>query len=205
MAESESNLVAQAVKGDRDALVVLLQTHGPPLRQHLHINRTWQGCLDVDDVLQVTYLEAFLRIGELISREPAGFAAWLRTIAEHNLRDAIKELGRDKRANPRRRIRHLTPDESTVRLLERVASTSMTASRITVGNEARMALLEAIGQLPETYQQVVRLYDLEGKSPAEVSQELGRSTGAIHMLRARAHGRLREILGTKSQFFSTGA
>jgi len=205
VAESDSNLIAGAVGGDRDALTTLLRRYGPRLRQHLRISRTWQGCLDADDVLQVTYLEAFLRIRQLISREPAAFAAWLRTIAENNLRDAIKELGRGKRANPRRRIRPPTLDESSVLLLERVARTSMTASRVVVGKEAQESLREAIAQLPQTYRTVVELYDLEGKSPAEVSRALGRSTGAIHMLRARAHDRLRELLGPESKFLSIRA
>jgi len=205
VAECESSLIAQAVQGDRDALTTLVQRYGPPLRQHLRISPTWRGCLDVDDVLQATYLEVFLRIRQLVSREPAAFAAWLRTIAENNLRDAIKELGRDKRANPRRQIRPPTLDESTVLLLERIARTSMTASRITADEEAQDALREAIAQLPQTYRTVVELYDLEGKSPAEVARALGRSTGAIHMLRARAHDRLREILGPESRFLSIRA
>ena len=200
VAESESNLIAQAVEGDRDALTTLLRKYGPRLRQHLRISRTWRGWLDAEDVLQVTYLEAFLRIRQLISREPAAFAGWLRTIAENNLRDAIRELGRDKRANPRRRVRPPTFDESTSLLLEKVARTSLTASRIVVGKEAQEALRQAVAQLPQTYRKVVELYDLEAKSPAEVTRVLGRSTGAIHMLRARAHDRLREILGSESKF-----
>ncbi|MFQ5807434.1 MAG: RNA polymerase sigma factor [Phycisphaerae bacterium] len=200
MAESDSSLIAQAVQGDRDALTTLLRTYGPRLRQHLRISPTWRGSLDADDVLQVTYLEAFLRIRQLISRKSTAFAAWLRTIAENNLRDAIRELGRGKRANPRRRVRPLTLDESSVLLLERVARTAMTASRIVVDKEAQEALRQAIAQLPQTYRTVVELYDLEGKSPAEVGQALRCSAGAVHMLRARAHDGLREILGSESKF-----
>ncbi len=200
MAESESSLIAQAVEGDRDALTQLLQKHGPQLRGHLHISQTWRGSLDADDVLQVTYLEAFLHIRQLICWEPSAFARWLRTIAENNLRNAIRDLRRDKRANPGRRVRSLTPDESTVLLLERVARTSMTASRIVAGKESQEALRQAIAQLPRPYRTVVELCDLEGKSPAEVSRTLRRSPGAVHMLRARAHDRLREILGSRSRF-----
>ncbi len=200
MAESDSSLIAQAVEGDRDALTTLLRRHGPALRQRLRISRTWQGCLEADDVLQVTYLEAFLRIGQLISREPAAFVAWLRTIAENNLRDAIRRLGRDKRANPRRRVRPRTLDQSTVLLLERVARTSLTASRVVAGKEAQQSLQQAVTQLPQTYRTVVELYDLEGKSPAEVGRALRCSAGAVHMLRARAHDGLREILGPESRF-----
>jgi RNA polymerase sigma factor (sigma-70 family) len=63
----------------------------------------------------------------------------------------------------------------------------------------------ALRQLPPDYEKVIRLYDLAGKSPAEVAQEMGRSQGAVFMLRARAHDRLREVLGSSSQFFSTPA
>jgi RNA polymerase sigma factor (sigma-70 family) len=200
VAESDSSLISRAVEGDRDALAQLLRTYGPRLRQHLRISRTWRGSLDAEDVLQVTYLEAFLRIRQLISREPAAFARWLRMIAENNLRNAVKELGRDKRANPHRRVRPPTLDESTVLLLERVARTSMTASRIVADKESQEALRQAIAQLPRTYRTVVELCDLEGKSPAEVARTLRRSAGAVYMLRARAHYRLGEILGSKSRF-----
>jgi RNA polymerase sigma-70 factor (ECF subfamily) len=198
VAEPEGKLIARAVQGDRDALAQLLRTHGPRLRQHLRISQTWQDSLDVEDVLQVTYLEAFLRIRQLVTREPAAFARWLQTIAENNLRNAIKELGRSKRANPRRRVRSPMPDESTALLLERVARTSMTASRIVTNRESQEVLRQAIARLPRTYRTVVELCDLEGKSPAEVGRELGRSAGAVHMLRARAHHRLAEILGSRS-------
>jgi RNA polymerase sigma factor (sigma-70 family) len=198
--ESESRLIARAVEGDRDALTQLLHKYGPRLRQHLRISRTWRGSLDAEDVLQVTYLEAFLRIRQLISREPAAFARWLRMIAENNLRNAIRDLGRNKRANPRRRLRSPTLDESTAQLLERVARTSMTASRIVTDKESQEALRQAIARLPRTYRTVVELCDLEGKSPAEVGRTLRRSAGAVHMLRARAHHRLGEILGSKSRF-----
>jgi RNA polymerase sigma factor (sigma-70 family) len=200
VAETDGRLIEQAVQGDRDALTQLLHKYGPRIRQHLRISRTWQDSLDVADVLQVTYLEAFLQIRRLICREPSAFARWLRMIAENNLRNAIRDLRRDKRANPRRRLRSPTPDESTALLLERVARTSMTASRIVTDQESQEALRQAIARLPRPYRTVVEMCDLQGKSPAEVSRTLRRSPGAVHMLRARAHDRLREILGSRSRF-----
>ena len=49
---------------------------------------------------------------------------------------------------------------------------------------------------------VVRLYDIEGRSGPEVATTMGRSRGAVVMLRARAHDRLAELLGSGSKFFS---
>jgi hypothetical protein len=46
------------------------------------------------------------------------------------------------------------------------------------------------------------MYDLEDRAIDDVTKALGRTRGAVHMLRARAHERLRELLGAESIFFS---
>jgi DNA-directed RNA polymerase specialized sigma24 family protein len=68
--------------------------------------------------------------------------------------------------------------------------------------ERLLPLQEAIKALPDIYAKVVRMYDLEGRAVAEVASSLGRSEGAVYMLRARAHERLHEIMGRTSEFFS---
>ncbi len=59
-----------------------------------------------------------------------------------------------------------------------------------------------LAKLPPDYATVIRLYDLQGKPIAEVAADLGRSEGAVYMLRARTHDRLRELLPGESKFFS---
>lgn len=59
-----------------------------------------------------------------------------------------------------------------------------------------------LSRLPADYERVIRMYDLEGRGIEEVASELGRSSGAIYMLRARAHERLAGLLGSESRFFS---
>ena len=54
-------LVRSAVAGDADALTKLLQKFGPEVERSLQINPVWQTVLEPADVMQVTYLEAFLR------------------------------------------------------------------------------------------------------------------------------------------------
>jgi len=202
MCGTESNLVARAVDGDADALSALLREYGPQVRQKLSIGPTWQAVLDAADVMQVTYLEAFLQIGRLSARQTEVFVAWLTRMAEDNLRDAIKELERAKRPNPRCRVHPSSPEESTVTLLGTLGCMTDTASRLVSDRESRRLLDEAITRLPETYEKVIRLHDLDGRSVEEVAEALERSPGAVYMLRARAHDRLREILGPQSRFFT---
>lgn len=151
--------------------------------------------------MQVTYTEAFLRIGTFQSNTIASFAAWISTMAQNNLRDAIKELERGKRPDPRRRIAP-SGDDSCFALLEMVGATTSTPSVRAARGEARRMLESAICDLPEIYERVIRRYDLEGRSVESVAAELGRSAGAVYMLRARALDMLRDALGNRSRFLS---
>jgi RNA polymerase sigma-70 factor (subfamily 1) len=205
MAVSEKELLAKATEHDPEAVGALLERYGPQVREGISIARKWRSVLSVDDVMQVTYLEAFLRIGSFVPSDDGSFLAWLRRIAANNLRDAVKELGRAKRPPPERRIRARTGEDSFDALIVCVGGTTTTPSRGAARHEAQRLLEKAIGGLPKDYQQVVREHDLAGRSAVEVASSMERSKGAIYMLRARAHDELREALGSPSRFFSHGA
>src|SRR5436309_2448922 len=155
MAQIEPEVFRLAASGNADAITTLLRTYGPQVRRRMMINPQWQAVLDVEDVMQVTYLEAFLRIRQLRTLDESTFVAWLTRVAENNLRDAVKELERDKRPDPRRRVQPTSPGDSFVALSEMVTSTSSTASRFASARETKALLEAAIGRLPAIYQQVV--------------------------------------------------
>jgi RNA polymerase sigma factor (sigma-70 family) len=131
------------------------------------------------------------------------FRAWLTQIAENNLRDAIKSLERAKRPDPRKRVHGPPGQESFVALVEVLGVTHSTPSQKVVATEFADEIEKALDQLPPDYARVIRMYDLECRPAAEVAAALGRSPGAIFMLRARAHDRMREVLGSGSRFFSS--
>jgi RNA polymerase sigma-70 factor (ECF subfamily) len=202
------SLIDQAVAGDADALTALLREHGPEVARRLQIGPMWQSMLEADDVMQVTYIEAFMQISRFDASRGMAFRAWLERIAQNNLRDAIRGLSRQKQPQPRDRVQiggGPAGGDSYDGLLEMLGTTSATPSRA-AGRQETQALMErAIKSLPADYANVIRLYDLEGKPIDEVASTLERSPGAVHMLRARAHDCLRQALGTESMFFSTPA
>ncbi|MEL6329286.1 MAG: sigma-70 family RNA polymerase sigma factor [Planctomycetota bacterium] len=203
--DDEALLSAKAAQGDQDSLERLLRYFGPAVRDRLKskIGTQWRSSLDEDDVMQVTYLEAFLLISQFRSRGPGSFQAWLAQIAENNLRDALRGLQAAKRPNPKNRVQPKPgSSDSFVALVELLGTTEATPSRAAAAHEAVRFLENALSTLPPDYERVVRLYDLEGLAASEVGEQLGRSAGAIYMLRARAHERLRKSLGTQSRFFS---
>lgn len=192
-------------KGDRRALTELLETFGPRVRERItpKIAGWLRASLDEDDVMQVTYLEAVTRIHLFTGGGASGFLAWLQRLAENNLIDAVRALEAAKRPDPRRKVAPRSGgDDSAIDLVELLGATYTTPSRDAANREAKSFLDTALAKLPPDYQRVLRLYDLQGRSVDEVAHEMGRSAGAVFMLRARAHDRLREALGSESQFFS---
>lgn len=208
MPTSDEKLLVQAIQGDEDALCALLERHGPRVRRELRIAPQWRAAVDADDVLQVTFIEAFLHITQFKRNGPdpaAAFFGWLKRTAENNLRDAIKELERDKRPPPGKRVQasaNAAEGDSYLSLLEILGGATTTPSRHAAHRELRQTLDNALRRLPPDYAAAVRLHHLEGRSGPETAAAMGRSHGAVKMLLARALDRLREILGTDSQFFS---
>ncbi|HPF40940.1 MAG TPA: RNA polymerase sigma factor [Phycisphaerae bacterium] len=198
-------LVRQAVAGDADALTALLQAFGPEVERTLQINPVWRSMVEPADVMQVTYLEAFLRIGSFDPDRSESFAGWLRRIAQNNLKDAIRGLERQKQPQPKNRVKPPKFEDSLVGLYEMLEAGISTPSRQVRRKEACQLLESSIRLLPDRYGEVIRRYDLECQSITDVATALGKSAGAVHMLRARAHDRLREQLGSASGFLDTEA
>ncbi len=204
LADSDTELLRRATSREPEALRLLLKKFGPKVRDSIRgkVDARWRSMLEEDDVLQVTYLEAFLHIDQLVARDADSFVGWLVRIAQNAMRDAIKGLERQKRPPAARRMEQPDYQSSCVALLEVLGVTTTTPSQVAAEKEAGSSIDAALKTLPADYSTVVRLSDLEGKTVSEVAAVMGRSAGAIHMLRARAHARLQERLGTPSKFFS---
>lgn len=205
-------LLAKAGAGDLDAAAAILAAVGTSIRSELRgkIPTRFQSSLDADDVMQVSYLEALLRFadGAFSGSEISALRAWFRTIANHNLTDAIRGLSRQKRPDPARQLDAM--DDRSDRshsafaedLFAELLAVSQTPSRAAAAREAEALLGDAIDSLPADYAAVIRLGDLEGLGMNEVATRTGRSVGAIHMLRFRARERLRAELGRANQYFT---
>jgi RNA polymerase sigma-70 factor (subfamily 1) len=206
MSDPREKLLAQAVAGDAQAMSELLARCAPEVRQRLdgRIAAKYRRAFDDDDVLQITFLEAFLRIKAFEPNGIRSFIAWLTRIARNNLRDAVRELERQKRPPPNRQVNPGKATDSHTALFERLVRPGTTPSRPVMLAENKVRLEQAIDRLPPDYAKVVRLYDLEGCGVGAVADAMNRSIGAVYMLRSRALDCLRELLGPMSDFLSRG-
>jgi RNA polymerase sigma-70 factor, ECF subfamily len=197
-------LVGNAIAGDEDALSKLLEQFGARLHARVasRTNERYRSMVSPEDVLQVTFTEAFLRMNSFSPDGPGSFEAWLTRIADHNLIDAIRGLERKKDPPPRKRISPATGDDSYDSLLAGIDGSFTAPSHGAARIEVKPIIDNALDKLPAGYQQVLRLFDMEGKTAVEVGQVMNKSEAAVYMMAGRARKRLAELLGSSSQYFS---
>ena len=170
--------------GDLNAVEELLNRHAPATRAVLHLQRKWTGMIDLDDIMQVTWLEAFLDFRHFDGPATA-FPGWLQCIARNNLRDVIAFLSAGKRPPPDRRC---SGDDALERLcrLSPDAAPSAHAHQV----ETREMLEAEIAGLPPDYAEVIRLVHFHNVPMRAVAARLDRTPGAAYLLWRRAVDRL---------------
>jgi RNA polymerase sigma-70 factor (ECF subfamily) len=154
---------------------------------HFRISKELRGSLEVDDVLQETFLRAFRDIGRFEYRSPGSMLRWLISIADHVILDAARakrRLRRDGEEVPFRSASNPAGPEP---------ADSLTPSRILAQNEAVELLLQRLNELPEDYRRVILMAKIEGLSSQEMAEQFGRPREAVALLLHRAVKRFREL------------
>jgi RNA polymerase sigma-70 factor (ECF subfamily) len=199
---AKRQLLARSKSGDRVALQELLVIHFQSLTEHIarRIPTAIQGELDPEDVIQQTFIEVVRDIKDCRAETDPSFFAWVRTIAEHRLQDAIRHIEAEKRGGDRQRVPNVvSPHESSmIDLVEMLSAGSQRPSRSAMRHEAIEAVHEAIDALPEEYRQAVRLRLLEGKSLEETAALMNHSPRAVQGLVDRAKKKMGAALGRLS-------
>jgi RNA polymerase sigma factor (sigma-70 family) len=161
-------LVARAKAGDQAALEALFRAFETPV--YNLARRIMRTPEDAEDVLQETFLEVVRSIGQY--RGEGHLWGWIRRIA------ATKALMRIRRDQLR----------ATEPLDEEPGKTGMHVG-------ANIDLERAFERLSDTSRSVVWLHDVEGYTHEEIAELMGKSVSFSKSQLARAHTRLRRMLG----------
>ena len=200
----ESEWIAAAVGGDREALQQLLIRHCRSISRYVSAQcpTYLAGQIDVDDLLQETLLAAAKGFPRFRGHSSGEFRAWLRAIALNRLRDRVKNLTAQKRRGlPAVPSPQGTGGSSIVNLVTTLLDQHDTPSRSCARREEIDAVRVALAQLPGDQRQAIMLRYLEGKSTDATAQTMERSPQAVHGLICRAMVSLRQLLGTSSRWF----
>jgi RNA polymerase sigma-70 factor (ECF subfamily) len=188
------HLLAMVRAGDEAQLGPLLEVyrHYVALLVRLQLGKRLQAKLDVEDVVQETFLEVHRAIGRFRGDSTQEFLAWLRQIVSAVLSNQLRRFYGTKRRDVRlekalsddidRSSRHLE-----LGLVAPGSSPSHQASR----RETAVRLADALESLPRDYREVIILRQLEDLPFPEVSRRMGRSLDSVKNLWVRALVRLR--------------
>jgi RNA polymerase sigma-70 factor (ECF subfamily) len=197
--------ICAAVDGDLAALEKLLVGFFPTLERHVEqrIPVEIRRHLSAEDILQEVFVQAFRDIGQLQHRNRASFMAWLVTIAEHRLADAIKRLGRKKRGGDLHQVAHFSTNSTSasVLLMDAIYQDHHLPDDSAARREMSIALQIALAALPAEQREVLRLRYLQHMDVAEIADQLGRTTGAVRGLIDRGKKRLADAMGRSSLWF----
>ena len=187
--QKTQHLVTLAKQGDQSAVDQLCRIYGERIRRiiRLRIDRKLRPKIDSVDVVQDALVLALGGLENFTYKNEGDFLRWLSKIAENKLRDILDKFHADKR-DVHKEIPFRKEDRSTegdsVGVAEPMRTT--TPSVIMRKKEALDKLEQALDKLKPEYKQVVVLKRIEGLSHAEIAERLGKNTGAVRMLLARA-------------------
>jgi RNA polymerase sigma-70 factor (ECF subfamily) len=164
------------------------------LLARLHLDPRLRAKLAPSDVVQQTLLQAYQGLAGFRGGTDAELAAWLRRILAHNLAHAVRDLGRGKRDVARERSLEEAVAASSARLEAWLAAEQSSPSQQAVRNEQLLQLAEALTELPEAQREAVVQHYWQGRSLAEIGEELGRTPAAVAGLLHRGLKQLRSRL-----------
>ena len=167
---TEDELLAAVRAGDTGAYAVLYRRHR---HEALRLARSLGGSHDPDDVAQ----EAFLKTLKSILRGGGprrGFAPYLMRVVRNEAIDRARRT-----------------HEDAVDDLERVVPDRFTAPDGVDELFDRQLVRTAFENLPEAWQRILWLTEVEGETPRALAPQLGRSPNAIAQLSRRAREGLR--------------
>jgi RNA polymerase sigma-70 factor (ECF subfamily) len=177
MTES-SRWISSARLVTQDRLPALLDEFRPYLRNIAAMELPVQlsARLDASDVVQETLLRAFRQFHQFTGQTDIEFLGWLRSILINQIIDAVRHHGR--------RTRDASRDYPVSSDL--VCQKTQVAGDVTIQAEASQQLHKAMELLPEDYQEVLKLRQVENLTFEEIGERMGRSADAARMLWGRA-------------------
>ncbi|HMN97313.1 MAG TPA: sigma-70 family RNA polymerase sigma factor [Phycisphaerales bacterium] len=178
-----------------------LLAEGSRTVRRIRLGRRWAGLIELDDVMQTTYIDAFIAFrGGRLTESTIG--PWLRRAAENNLRDAIAKLRRARRPPVERRSLR-PPEECIAASLDRSVaprgSGRLPDAESPPGEcerrEIIKELLDALERLPRRDRDAIDLTCLRGLSQSKAARALGQTRGAVALICRRACAKLATQIG----------
>jgi RNA polymerase sigma-70 factor (ECF subfamily) len=153
--------------------------------------------VDASDLVQQTLLEAHRGLANFRGTTEGEWLGWLKRILAHNAADFVRRYhGVEKRCAAREVS--LAAGDASDAPAPQLSDKGPSPSQLVMQKELQLQVADAVARLPEDYQEVVILRNLQQLAFDEVAERMGRSRPAVQMLWMRAIRKLQEILNDGS-------
>ncbi len=178
--DSTRDLVRLAQTGDRDAFQKLVKRFQSRLEHQIQsrMRTTPRATVEMEDILQETFIGAFESIKKLKWQGEESFYRWLASIAEHLIWAAARREAK-----------------SPLRLEHEVPAKDSSPSKNVRRDERFDRLQNALNNLSDAHRTVIVLARLERLNMQEIARRMGRSPNAVKKLLARALLEMRQSFG----------
>jgi len=180
MMESDQLLVQRAQRGDRSAFDQLFKLFADRLNAFIRskIRPTYRPKLDVQEILQDTFVRAFRSIDSFHGKNFEEFRCWLTGVAGKTVLRAEEQARRHK----------------MLEIRDNFAALDISPSRGMRREERFDRLQRALDTLSRDHREVILLTRIEGLSLKQAAEKMERSPEAVRKLFWRALKELRSTL-----------
>lgn len=181
MRMEEKELVQRTMEGDEEAFGVLVKKYRTKV-----FNLAYSLTRDrdaADDLAQESFIKAYFALPRF--KLKSGFGTWLYRIAMNTVKDYLRKKGRIREVAFGKEIEHLVIQEDEMERKEKKQQEE----------QNRRLVHEAIQSLPEKYQLILSLRDIQGFSYGEIADILNISPGTVDSRLHRARKSLRKKIG----------
>ncbi len=195
------SLLQRARDGDRDAMNELFESCrayvGFLARSHVE---SWiQAKVDSSDLIQQTLMEAHQGFPNFSGQTEGEWIAWLKQILKHNATDFVRRFGAAKRRVTLEVAISNGNDSTYFRAAPELSSGGESPSQVMVRREQEIEISEALATLPDAYQEVIVLRNLQRLPFDEIAERMERSRPATQMLWMRALKKLQAQLHVENE------
>lgn len=196
---STTQLVVASKDGDNEALGRLLEQYRGFLLMlaHRYLSERLRRRVDPSDIVQVTFLEAKRDLPNFRGNTPAEFSGWLRGMLKNNVATAVTRHVMTKKRSLKREVNEANragDDSAGAAWITQLPGSSTSPSGVAMKQEAVIALLSALHELPETQAEAIRLRYMEGLPLADIVERMGKSDTAVAGLLKRGLQKLRKVI-----------
>jgi RNA polymerase sigma-70 factor (ECF subfamily) len=179
-------LIGQARDGDQEAKSDLAQQVQKYLaiRADKQLDRSLRANLHPSDIVQKTLIKMVQGIDNFRGTSTEEFYGWLNRIIQHETAKATRDLKRKKRDI--RRQRPIGGQDSRAGNIHEPSDYNPTPGTNAILNERVELFHKALSQLPEDYEMVIRLRNLDQLSFKDIASKMNRSVDSVSKLWYRA-------------------